>query len=334
MSELRQDILTGNWTVMAPERGKKPKKLKTIKSKDLRDYPEYDPVCPFCPGNELKYEIDPVVELLNDDDKWSTRVIENKYKIFDDFNTCPVQPEPFKKHGIYSYYQGCGNHFLVIEHNQHNRIMGEMEPEQVQRIFHCYLKTLKILQKNPNNLIVIMFKNQGIKAGGSQPHAHSQIVGSRVVPTWIRNALHVQEKYFDDQGHCAMCSLLNFELDYSKRIVVETEHTVVLSPYAAGTPYEMWIIPKRHLAWYGNITEQELSDFSASVLMVLRAYVKSLENPDFNYFVHSSPTPLKDIPYYHLFVQIVPRWQNKGGFETGTKIPVNSVLPEKAIEIF
>ena len=60
MSELRQDILTGNWTVMAPERGKKPKKLKTAKPKDLRDYPEYDQACPFCPGNEKKYEIDPV----------------------------------------------------------------------------------------------------------------------------------------------------------------------------------------------------------------------------------------------------------------------------------
>ena len=173
MSEIRQSILTRNRTVMAPERGEKPEQFRVVRSKNLTDYPKYDEACPFCPGNEKKFEIVPIEETRNDDGQWLRRVIENKYKIFDDYATCPIEPEPFKKHGVYTYYQGCGNHYLVLEHPQHNKVMGQMQPEQLQDIFGCYLKTLGILKKNPNNLIAIIFKNQGVIAGASQVHAQS-----------------------------------------------------------------------------------------------------------------------------------------------------------------
>lgn len=334
MSELRQDILTGNWTVMAPERGEKPASLKTAKTKDIRDYPPYDNICPFCPGNEEKFDIKTVDKILDDDQSWTTKTIENKYKIFDNFSSCPVVPESFSKHGIYSYYQGCGNHFLVIEHKVHNLVMGNMENKEIYNVFSSYKKIATDLKKNPNNLIAIIFKNQGAKAGGSQPHAHSQIVGSRIVPAWIRNALHIQEKYFDDHGGCPMCSLIDYERGFSKRVVTETDNVIVLSPYAAGSPYEMWVIPKRHFACSIDMKDSELRDISSTLKIVLNGYVLKLNNPDFNYFVHSSPFPLAGVPYYHLYIQIVPRTKSYGGFEIGTKIPVNPVLPEKAVKIF
>lgn len=334
MSELRQDILTGNWTVMAPERGKKPVKLKAAKTTDIRDYPPHDNSCPFCPGNEEKFEIKAVDKIVDNAHRWVTKTIENKYKLFDNFSTCPVVPEAFCKHGIYSYYQGCGNHYLVIEHKLHNKVMGNMKNEEIYNVFSSYIKSAKDLKKNPNNLITIIFKNQGANAGGSQPHAHSQIVGSRIVPAWIRNALHIQEKYFDDHGSCPMCTLIAYEVGFSKRVVAETDHVVALSPYAAGSPYEIWVIPKRHFACFIDMNDSELRDISSTLRTVLNTYVLKLSNPDFNYFFHSSPYPLASVPYSHMYIQIVPRMKSIGGFEIGTKIPVNHILPEEAVKIF
>lgn len=247
---------------------------------------------------------------------------------------CPISPERFNTHGVHFFYNGCGNHYLVLEHPVHNRVMGSMTQKEVAAVFRLYLEASGWLAKNPNNLITIIFKNQGATAGGSQPHAHSQIVGSRVVPAWIRNAMHTQQRYFDEHGICAMCAMLEFELQFEQRVISETEHSVVLSPYAAKSPYEIWVIPKRHFSCFKNITMNEMEDLASNVLLVLRTYMERLGNPDFNYFFHSSPNPLSTVPFYHMFVQILPRISTPGGFEMGTGISVNPVSPEDVKQFF
>lgn len=183
MSELRQNILTESWTVMAPERGEKPVQFENSESIDIRVYPEYDESCPFCPNNEERFPNVIVDQILDGDGNWAVRTIENKYKIFDDCESCPAQPEPFHKHGVYSHYKGCGNHFLIVENRLHNRIIGDMEVGEIYDIFLSYSRITNQLKQNPNNnFISVVFKNQGPMAGASQPHAHSQIVGSRIVP--------------------------------------------------------------------------------------------------------------------------------------------------------
>jgi UDPglucose--hexose-1-phosphate uridylyltransferase len=332
VSELRQNLLTGNWAVIAPERGEKPRAFESPASAGIATYPEYDPSCPFCPDNEERFPLEIIDTVKGIEENWVTRIINNKYKLFDDLPTCPIGPEPFKKSGLYSYYQGCGNHYLVIESRLHNRPMGAISHEEINNTLQSYLKICRLFKKNPNNLVTIVFKNQGLHAGASQIHAHSQIVGSRIVPALIRNAMHVQDKFFDDNGACALCTIVDHELHLKKRVVVETEHSVVLSPYAASAPYEIWIVPKRHFACYEDILDDELTDTAIALKRVLSAYITKLKNPDFNYFFHSAPHPLSNVPFYHLYIQILPRLTIAGGFEAGTRIPVNTVWPEAVPE--
>jgi UDPglucose--hexose-1-phosphate uridylyltransferase len=334
MSELRLNILNGNWTVISPERGNKPESFRVERTCDIRALERYDAKCPFCPGNESDFDIDLLHEIYGDNGEWQARLIENKYKIFDNYANCPVVPEKFDSHGVHFLYKGCGNHYLVLEHPEHNRVMGLMTSEEIFSVFSLYLEAVSRLSGNPNNLIHIIFKNQGAIAGASQPHAHSQVVGSRVVPAWIRHAMQTQQRYFDQHGICAMCAMLEFEWQYEQRIIMETEHTIVLSPYAAAAPYEMWIIPKRHFACFSEINDSEIKSLAESVRMVLRNYIEILDNPDFNYFFHSAPHPLAGVPFYHMFIQIIPRLWNSGGFETGTGIAVNSVSPEEMKNVF
>jgi len=332
VSELRQNFLTGNWAVIAPERGEKPRAFDPPASAGIDTYPEYAPSCPFCPNNEEKFPLEVIDTCGASPDKWITKIINNKYKLFDDLPTCPISPEPFKKSGIYSYYQGCGNHYLVIESRIHNRPMGAMSHGEICNTLNSYLKISRLFRENPNNLVTIVFKNQGTRAGASQIHAHSQIVGSRIVPALIRNAMHVQDKIFDDNGTCALCKILDHEIHLKERVGFETEHSVVLSPYAASAPYEIWIVPKRHFACYEDILDSEIQDIAMLLKKVLSAYIAKLNNPDFNYFFHSAPHPMSHVPFYHMYVQILPRLTIAGGFEAGTRIPVNTVWPEAVPE--
>lgn len=333
MSELRLNILNGNWTVIAPERGRKPKRFNAERSADIRSLVPHDENCPFCPGNEPRFQIDLLDEMPAPNGGWQARLVENRYKIFDDLEGCSVAPEPFEQRGMHYSYKGCGNHYLVLEHPLHNRVMGLMEPTEVSAVFELYAEADRLLSGNPNHLVSLVFKNQGPSAGGSQPHAHSQIVGSRVVPAWIRHALNEEQRYFDQRGVCPTCAMLDSELQEGARIIAETGQAVLLSPYAAAVPYEAWVVPKRHFACYRETTAEEQRSLADGVRRVLRAYVEKLDNPDFNYFFHSAPNPLSGVPFHHFFIRIVPRIGTPGGFEVGTGMSVNPVAPEEARDL-
>lgn len=334
MSELRQNILTGNWVVISPERGRKPTRLKaTAPTNEAPNQPAYDPACPFCPGNEAVGEIDVFHEISDANGRWLARVVDNKFKIFDQHESCPTSLTPFERYGPHARMEGCGEHFLVLEHPEHNRVLGKMNPDSLRAVFTCYLEIVRRLKTNPNNLVTLVFKNQGRKAGGSQPHAHSQIVGSRVVPAWMRTALHAQERYFDGNGHCALCDILAFERSERVRIIAEHNGVTALSPFAAGYPYEVWVVPERHFACYHDIDAHTLNTLSVMVGQVLECYVDQLGNPDYNIFLYSSPYPLAGVPFYHLYVRLVPRLKEIGGFEMGSRIPVNPIFPEAAAQI-
>ncbi len=80
---------------------------------------------------------------------------------FDNYNTSPATLEKFSVNGIHPFYQGCGSHYLVIEHSLHNKVLGEMVPGEIENVFRCYREAVKRIAANLNNLISIIFKNQG-----------------------------------------------------------------------------------------------------------------------------------------------------------------------------
>ena len=51
MSQLRQNIITRDWVIIASERAKRPNQFATER-KARPPANRYEPQCPFCPGNE------------------------------------------------------------------------------------------------------------------------------------------------------------------------------------------------------------------------------------------------------------------------------------------
>ncbi|MDY6863452.1 MAG: HIT domain-containing protein, partial [Thermodesulfobacteriota bacterium] len=221
----------------------------------------------------------------------------------------------------------------IIETPFHNKIIPQMTEEEVEHIISIYYQRYTSFGENPNNLITIIFKNHGINAGASQPHAHSQIVGSRVIPLNIRNMIFEAQRFFDKIGICVVCEVLNFELVEEKRVIYQNESFVSLVPYAANMPHETWIIPKTHQAGFNRITKKEQKDLAQILKIIITKFYKAINNPDFNFIIHSVPYTLSDVPFFHWYLRIVPRIVTPGGFEIGTRIHVNIVYPEESAEI-
>jgi UDPglucose--hexose-1-phosphate uridylyltransferase len=68
---------------------------------------------------------------------------------------------------------------------------------------------------------------------------------------------------------------------------------------------------------------------------MLRKMSFQLNNPPFNFMIHTSPLRVPDsqLPYTHWFLQIVPQLTGIGGFELGTGCYINPVFPDDAAKV-
>lgn len=333
MSELRQNLATREWVVIAPERGEKPSSMKSRVIREAVSAEEYDPNCPFCPGNEERFSEVENFRIEDPDGKWQVKAIDNKYKILDAFEGCPIVSEPYETEGIYKKLKGCGSHELIIETNKHNKTIVDMDEYEIKKVIIAFIDRYQAFRKNPNNLITLIFKNYGAMAGQSQIHSHSQIVGSRVVPLYIRSLLREAERYFDDNGTCVFCDMLEYELKEKERLVYQNEDYAVFVPYAAGSEHETWIMPRFHSSCMDALTGNRIDSLANALQIIFRKFNLAIDNPDFNFVIRNAPYPMSNVPFYHHHIQLLPRIKILGGFERGTRIQVNTVLPEVSAKL-
>jgi len=212
----------------------------------------------------------------------------------------------------------------------HNKTIATMTIEEVKAIVFIYIKRFEVLRQNPNNLLTLIFKNHGSKAGASQPHPHSQIVGFRVVPSEIRMHLFEAQRHFDNIGICVFCRIIDYELHHQQRLVYKNDHFVALSPYASEVPYQVHIYPINHSLPFDGMKESELNAFCDCYQKVFNAIYVYLHNPDFNVVFMNAPHHLEQTHYWHWHVNILPKLSDTAGFELGTRVGINVVAPEDA----
>ncbi|MFH1541302.1 MAG: galactose-1-phosphate uridylyltransferase [Elusimicrobiota bacterium] len=328
MSEIRQNLVTKDWVIIATERAKRPedfkKKIENIYvcSPFSNLVPELESTCPFCPGNEEKMSPDETLR-IEKNGNWQVRIIPNKFPALN-----KIGERVRTVDGIKRKFAGVGLHEVIIETPFHNLTTALLPLDNVRNIVKSYkLKYNQMLEDKRIEMITI-FKNHGEAAGTSLVHPHSQIVATPIVPAQVRERFNDAQKYFDENCECVHCKTLSEELKDGMRIVLETKYFVSFIPYAALSPFHQWIYPKRHCSSFGDITEDEISDLAINLQTTLKKYYIGLDNPDFNYVIRSSPTDLKNLDFFHWYISIVPRITKTAGFELGSGMFINTSLPE------
>ena len=323
MSELRLNLITREWVIIASERARRPDDFK--QKKHRVNIPEFIESCPFCPGNENRTPDE--LMRISDSRGWKIRVTPNKFPALSS-----KQARKRMNEGNRHLLTGYGQHEVVIESPLHNTSIALMLPEEISDIVRTYRTRFDELYKDPGIEHVIIFKNHGERAGTSLAHPHSQIIATPVTPFLVRNRIEEGIRYFDNTGECLICATLHDELSDGRRIILDTEHFVTFIPYAALSPFHVWIFPKRHCATFSTITNEEINDFSLNLKTILLKLYEGLEDPDFNFSIHSQNPKECTSEYFHWYLSIVPRVIQTAGFELGSGIYINSAIPEKSAE--
>jgi UDPglucose--hexose-1-phosphate uridylyltransferase len=322
MSELRQNMVTKEWVIIASERAKRPDEFHEESRPLTGDRPTHDPSCPFCPGNEA---LNAEVMRRPSGGEWQIRVIRNKYptlslegkreKIFD---------------GVNRKISGVGYHEVLIESPRHNTCPALESAAEITQLLETFRDRGRDISHDPRIQQIVYFKNHGISAGSSLVHPHTQLIGLPIISYDSRARIEEARRYYEDTGRCVYCMTVEEELRAKSRIIAESEHFVVFIPYASFSPFHMWIVPRRHEASYLNTTDSELADMGGVLRKIARKLYYGLKDPDYNYIIRS--VPLRDVSAdsVHWYLTIVPRVSKTAGFEMGSGMFINPTIPEES----
>ena len=327
MPELRQNPATKEWVIIATERARRPEELGAGICPQPPNEKEH---CPFCSGNE--HLTPPEVFSYRDygtaanTPGWWVRVIPNKF--------AALLPEGkrdrVKLDDYFLQMEGVGQHEVLVESPHHGDSLATMGQKQVEEIFLACRERYIALSQDPRFEMIIIFKNHGANAGTSLRHPHSQIVATPITPMHIRHRTEEAMRYFDDYGRCVYCEMIDKERAFKERVVMETDNFLVNEPFASRSPFETMVIPKRHASTFDSITPDQCKELGYIMRQTLRKIYKSLNNPDYNYMIISSPAHERNLEYYHWHIIIMPRVAAVAGFELGSGIYINTVIPEMA----
>lgn len=319
MAKLRQNIVTGDWVVIAPERAKRPEDFVMAAAPKRH----IDGQCPFCLTNpKTSYEFS-----IKDAETSNIYVIPNKYPAFQ--KTDEIISE---SGNLYFSTKSLGGHEVIII-KDHQKEIYEGGWQLLEELFGVYLNRYKFYQNDPVIEYAMPIHNLGPEAAASIEHPHSQFFASSIMPNLILAEMLGAQKFHEDKKKCVFCAMIEEEQKCGVRVVAENEDFIAFTFFAARFPFEIWILPKKHCGHFEEITDTELSKLGMIVYEVLGMLNKTLKFPPFNWWIHSGPTKKDHIEeYYHWHMEIAPRVSKFGGYEMGSGIVIDVVSPELAAE--
>ncbi len=331
-SELRSDLANNDWVVIATDRAKKPemfkKEKRVIKKSSQRK-------CPFC---NIQSQKDPTLIFShgkrfdfngwkNTPKNWTTIVIPNKYPAFLPSQELNIREEG----GLYQKMNAVGFHEVVVTRD-HNKHMGQFSIEEMKEVFDVYqARYLDLMDKNFVNHIFI-FHNHGASAGASITHPHSQIITTPLVDSDLQDALTRSKNYLKKNKKCLYCQMNELEKKMKKRVIFENKEFMVVCPFASKTAFQLIVSPKKHLPYFERITEEEKWELAEAFQVALNGLYRGLNNPDYNFYLHTAPSDGKNYDHYHWHWTILPKTAIWAGFEIEARMEISTIEPEKAAE--
>ncbi len=331
-SELRYDLISKDWVVIATGRAKRPEMFAKEKHEKER---VSQSECPFC---NLKSQERPTLVFLKGKkialdpgdkipEEWTTVVVPNKYPAV-------IPSDKLDEHiegELYKTMNAVGYHEVVITRS-HKKHLALFSVEEIKEVFDVYQERYKDLSKEKFVNYISIFHNHGKEAGASVAHPHSQIITTPLIDADLDRALFNAGTYFKEQGACVYCLMNNWERKANKRIVFENKNFLVICPFASKMAFQVIISPKKHLSYFERTSEQEKYDLAEAFGAGLGKLNNGLRNPAYNFYLHTAPCDGSKYPFYHWHWTILPKTSIHAGFEIGTRMEISTIEPERAAE--
>jgi UDPglucose--hexose-1-phosphate uridylyltransferase len=232
--------------------------------------------------------------------------------------------------GLYDRMNGVGAHEVIIESPGHVEGLADLPAKKIEDVLWAYRDRMLDLRKDQRFRYILIFKNHGASAGATLEHSHSQLIALPIVPTSVQDELDGCRVHYQQKERCIYCDILRQDLSDGDRIVAENPEFLCVTPFAPRFPFEMWLLPKRHAAYFEESQKSQFEFLAPILSESLRRMDKVLARPPYNFILHSSPLHEKTGDYYHWHIEIIPKLTQVAGFEWGTGFYINPVSPEES----
>ena len=323
MPELRKDPIHGRWVIIATERGRRPSDFVIEQQKPTGGF------CPLCEGNEDKTPPE-VLAFRNNGIRpnspgWSLRVVPNKFPALRIEGDLDREGE-----GMYDKMNGIGAHEVVVETPLHQETLATLPVKGVEEVLWAYRERIIDLRGDKRLRYVLVFKNQGVAAGASLEHSHSQLIALPIIPRRVVEEIEGAKNYFQFKDRCVFCDIIRQELQQRSRVIVENRDFLSVAAFASRFPFETWILPKEHHSHFEYMEPSEYEQAAQILSDTLQRINRVLGNPPYNFIIHTSSFSDADKEYYHWHFEIMPKLTKVAGFEWGTGFYINPTPPEEA----
>lgn len=325
-SELRSNSLSDDWVIIATGRGRRP---ETFQKEKRRVAIPSAKNCPFCQIEKEK----PLLVFVKGEKKkkfsenWTTLALPNKYPAL-------VHSKVLNERSEGPYYKrmdGVGFHEVIITRN-HRKSLAQLSLAEVMEVIDAYQERYLDLMNEPFIKYISIFHNHGQEAGASIFHPHSQIIAAPVIDPDLRGALSKSEKYFQETGKCVYCQINEWDRKDRKRIVFENKGFLVICPFASKAAFEVIISPKEHSPYFERMANGERKYLAEALQVALRKLYKGLNDPPYNFYLHTAPSDGRNYAFYHWHITIIPKTEIWAGFELSTGIEISTIEPEIAAD--
>jgi UDPglucose--hexose-1-phosphate uridylyltransferase len=291
----RLNPLTGEWVLCSPHRTKRPWQGATEKLAE-EGLPAYDPGCYLCPGNERAGGL-------------KNPPYEKTFSFVNDFSALlPEAPqETMDEGGLLVARTETGSCKVICFSPRHDLTLPRMAPADIRGVVDLWVREWSDLDGRPGIAYAQIFENRGAMMGCSNPHPHCQIWATSIVPDLPAKEGERQAAYRREKGSCLLCDYLKKELASGERIVALNEGFVALVPFWAVWPFEMIVLPRRHMDGIDAMSEAE-RDALADILKRAGTRYDNLFKTNFPYSMgfHMRPTGGGPRPEWHFHLHYYP----------------------------
>jgi len=331
MTEMRQDILSGRWVIVAQTDALRPTDFH------FKRFVREATFCPFCETNEASTPRETFAirreGMPANGPGWSVRVVPNSRP------RLRVEGELGRRaEGFHDVMNGIGAHEIIIETPRHDRSLHELEVHEIANVIRAYMARITDLQQDERVRYVLIFKNHGEEAGAHTIfHSISQLMALPVTSRAIANKLEVARGYYGEKERCVYCDVLQQELRDLRRLIAENEDFVAFAPFASRFPFQMNVFPKTHESEFTRLVPRQIDNLARILRDILQKLDRTLGSPPYNLSLQNRPRLRRKEGYwstieqdFHWHLEILPQIYRIAGFEWASGFFYNPVPPEMA----
>ena len=174
-------------------------------------------------------------------------------------------------------------------------------------------------------------QNWGAQAGARTNHLCLDLYDLPQIPHRVSEEIGGAARFLIREGECPYCRMARDESKAGVRLIWQDDASVAFAPFASRSPFEVWIVPRRHVADFGRADDSDVAS-TVDALREVLSRLAGLDGPPHNLVLHTAPLRERVDATYHWHWEVHPRLREIAGLELGTGLPVNPVSPEEAVE--